>query len=82
MNLTPIRNNMNELETSDLKVLFSYRTPVAFVNKETGIFYKTSKKWSRTTSRHISQWLAEFPYSRGNVHEVDQETIDKIVEVR
>ena len=82
MNLNPIKANMTELDTKDLTILFSYKTPVAFVNKETSIFYRTSKKWSQTTTRHINAWLKEFPYARNNTHEISQETIDKIVEVR
>jgi len=62
MNITLIKGNMTELELGDMKVLFSYRTPVAaciLVTTPTGDTwhqYKTTKKWSRTTSRHISQW--------------------------
>lgn len=83
MNLIPFKANMNELHTKDLAILFSYSTPVAFFNKETGLFYKTAKKWSQTTTRHISQWLSSYiaqGYLTEDVFNVDQETIDKIVE--
>jgi len=85
MNLTPIKANMNELETEDLAILFSYSTPVAFFNKETGMFYKTVKKWSQTTTRHINQWLSRYTdrgYQTTDVCDIEQKTIDKIVEVR
>jgi len=58
MKLTPIKANMNEVDLGDKKVLFSYQTPVAVLIKEgeTWHQYKTSKSWSRTTTRHINQW--------------------------
>jgi len=60
MNLTPIKANMTELELSGgLTILFSYRTPVAcrWTNGISQTIYKTEKKWSKTTSRHINQWI-------------------------
>lgn len=58
MNLKPIKQNMNEVETNGLRLLFSYKTPVAVLIKEGDSWhqYKTDKKWSVTTSRHINQW--------------------------
>ena len=56
MKLTPIRANMTELELSNgVRVLFSYQTPVAIQN-DSG-YMRTSKSWSKTTSRHINQWI-------------------------
>ena len=81
MNLKPIKNNMNEVEIGNLTVLFSYKTPVAY--HEAGIGYtKTSKYWSRTTSRHINQWLELNGYSaeRGDgLREVEQEILDNLL---
>ena len=60
MNLTPIKANMTELElTNGILILFSYKTPVALVEPD-GYFYRTSKFWSRTTSRHINQWFKQW----------------------
>jgi hypothetical protein len=62
MNLNPIKANMTELELNGIKVLFSYRTPVAALIKEdrpegaSWHQYKTDKRWSNTTTRHISAW--------------------------
>ncbi len=62
MNLNPIKANMNEVEIDGMRVLFSYKTPVAALvrySSPTGNGwhqYRTEKKWSRTTSRHITQW--------------------------
>ncbi len=59
MNLNPIKHNMTELELSnETLILFSYQTPVAALVNESGTFhqYKTDKKWSQTTTRHINTW--------------------------
>ena len=56
MQLTPIASNMTEVETSEARILFSYRTPVAAYVFGEG-FVKTEKFWSVTTSRHINKWL-------------------------
>lgn len=62
MRIKPIASNMTELVLNDgTQVLFSYQTPVAcyIYDKAHGhhVFYKTSYKWSKTTSRHINKWL-------------------------
>ena len=48
-------SNQTELEIKGARVLFSYSTPVA-CQLNNG-YYRTSKKWSVTTSRHINEWL-------------------------
>jgi len=55
MKLRHIASNKNEITLADgTQVLFSYATPVAaWVNGE---FFKTSTKWSNTTTRHINSW--------------------------
>ena len=56
MNLIPIKANMNEVTlNNNIKVLFSYKTPVAC--EINGELYKTNKFWSKTTTRHINSWL-------------------------
>jgi hypothetical protein len=55
MQLKPIQSNMTELTLNDgTQVLFSYQTPVACWKD--GEFFKTDKKWSNTTTRHINKW--------------------------
>ncbi len=55
MRIKPIASNMTELVLNDgTQVLFSYETPVA--SWKDGQFYKTSHKWSNTTTRHINKW--------------------------
>ena len=56
MFLSNLGGNKTKITLEDgTQVLFSYHTPVAcWVNGE---FFKTSKKWSQTTSRHINSWV-------------------------
>ena len=56
MKLESLSGNKNQITLADgTQVLFSYQTPVAcWVNGE---FFKTSKKWSNTTTRHINSWV-------------------------
>ena len=58
MNLNPIAANQNEVELPNgTTVFFSYKTAVAAHIPGNG-YYKTEKKWSRTTSKHINQFIA------------------------
>jgi len=76
MKLTSIKANMTEIEIGDKTILFSYKTPVAYHQVGVGSF-KTDKKWSNTTSRHITQW--------GKIHGLDfpntvsQEELDNLI---
>ena len=74
MQLTPIASNMTEVETSEARILFSYRTPVAAYVFGEG-FVRTEKWWSVTTSRHINMGLPE----NGTVKEVPQTYLDNFV---
>ena len=73
MQLTPIASNMTEVETSEARILFSYRTPVAAYVFGRG-YVRTETKWSVTTSRHINKWL-----DGGTAKEVAQTYLDKLV---
>ena len=75
MELTPIKANCTELKTGNYLVLFSYQTPVAYRDLRTGKYYRTVKKWSRTTSRHISQWL-----NGQQAEEVGQDNLDQLIQ--
>ena len=74
MQLTPIASNMTEVETSEARILFSYRTPVAAYVFGEG-YVRTEKWWSVTTSRHINKWL-----DGGTAKEVSQTYLDKLVQ--
>ena len=72
MQLTPIASNMTEVETSEARILFSYRTPVAAYIYGEG-YVKTEKYWSVTTSRHINKCGAK------EGKEVPQALLDNLV---
>ena len=74
MQLTPIASNMTEVETSEARILFSYRTPVAAYVFGRG-YVRTEKWWSVTTSRHINKWL-----DGGTAKEVAQTYLDTLVQ--
>lgn len=56
MKLKQIGPNMTEVRVRGLRILFSYSTPVAYINDRGGA-YKTPKHHSRTTTGHINRWL-------------------------
>lgn len=60
MNLKPIASNMTELELDNVRILFSYSTPVACIGYHDNgdcFVYKTDKKWSNTTTRHVNKYV-------------------------
>jgi hypothetical protein len=58
MKLKQLASNMTELQIGFTQILFSYETPVAIFHEDK--FYRTSKKWSVTTSKHIGKWSGMF----------------------
>lgn len=56
MKLTAIASNMTELTNGKFVVLFSYNTPVASFNTDTGRWFQTNTHFSKTTSAHITKW--------------------------
>ena len=75
MQLTPIASNMTEVETSEARILFSYRTPVAAYVYGRG-YVRTEKWWSVTTSRHINKWIGKDV----TTEEVSQTYLDNLVQ--
>jgi hypothetical protein len=72
MELNPIQANMTEVILNDNRViLFSYKTPVAC--RISDRVYRTNKRWSNTTTRHINKWLAGTP-----AEPQDQEFFDNL----
>ena len=55
------------------QVFYSYETPVAG-QLSNGRYFKTSTKWSATTSRHINKWLEGV-----DAMELIQEDIDNLI---
>ena len=78
MQLTPIASNMTEVETSEARILFSYRTPVAAYIFGEG-FVKTDQFWSVTTSRHINKWLKDGHDDLPKCKEIPQARLDSLV---
>lgn len=57
MKLKPLGSNQTTIELADgTVILFSYETPVAAFVPGQG-YYRTEQHFSRTTSKHITQWL-------------------------
>ena len=77
MKLRNIGSNRTEIHLPDgTRVFFSCGTPVA-VMAPNRLFYKTRKKHSQPTTRHINEWLG------GNAAEfVSQTAIDALVTVK
>lgn len=58
MKLKQIGSNMTEVRYENGVIIFvSYETPVAAFSPKSGYFV-TDKYYSRTTSKHITKWLA------------------------
>lgn len=73
MELKQVGANMTAIMTKKGITLFSYNTPVAHLVPGEG-FYRTSKKWSVTTSRHINKWL-----DGAKAEERDQSWFDNLI---
>lgn len=65
MKLEQIGSNQTQIIIGEIVILFSYNTPVAAVNKSngTGLALVTETKHSKTTSKHINQWLKTKSFS-------------------
>ena len=74
MKLTPIAANQTQLNLNDgTEVFFSYKTPVA-AKLPNYDYIRTATNWSRTTSKHINQWLEGV-----SAQTVDQQVLDNLV---
>lgn len=80
MRLKPLGRNVTELTLNDgTIVLFSYETPVAAWLDDNGPehnlspFIRTRKFWSKTTSKHINEWL-----DGRHADEVEQHVFDQL----
>lgn len=74
MTLNPIAANQTEVEHDNgVTIFFSYKTPVAVFVPGQGALCTTTK-YSRTTSKHVSQTVERWGATR---HNVDQAIVDK-----
>lgn len=80
MKLTSLAVNQTEIEIGKgVVVFFSYKTPVAAFIPGAG-YLRTNHKWSRTTSKHINQWLRRMTGTANpTLTEVDQSVLDTLV---
>ena len=76
MKLRNLGANLTEVDIGDTTVLFSYRTPVACRSECQG-YYRTSVRYSRTTTRHVNKWL-----DGAIAREMPQEYFDGLVDGR
>ena len=77
MQLKQLGPNMTELIFPGVSVLFSYETPVAGYKRT---LFKTERKYSRTTTKHINKYLKEqWDVDPISVEEVSQDYIDSLV---
>lgn len=75
MRLQIVGPNQTQLNFRDeTQVFFSYETPVAAFVPDRG-YIKTDRKWSVTTSKHITRWL-----DGANVESVPQSVLDDLIE--
>lgn len=75
MKLNCIAVNQTEVTTNNGNVVFfSYSTPVAA--RVDGKLYRTEKRWSVTTSKHIGKWLGS--QGGGVVEDKPQEWFDSL----
>ena len=73
-----IGSNMTEVQHGDLTVLYSYETPVAFLSSQGG--YRTEKKWSVTTAKHIGKFFAHHGYDVNGAFKIPQDDLERFVE--
>ena len=63
MKIKNVGSNMTEVELDGCILLYSYETPVAGKNTDGwycgNAMFKTDRKWSSTTTRHINKWFRE-----------------------
>lgn len=63
--------NQTVVRVGNVSLFYSYDTLVAY---DDGISsYRTTKKWSRTTSRHIKQWLGSEPALEASQERLEQQ---------
>ena len=76
MKLNNIGSNQTEIEyPNGTQIFFSYSTPVAGWSSEVG-YFRTTKKYSTTTSRHINKYFEAI--NEEFITELDATTIERV----
>ena len=85
MNYTIVNPSPNQriaFDQNGNQFFISYSTVVAM--KENGEYFRTSKKYSNTTTRHINRWLADRDAQHVEIisqYELDSATPCRLVEM-
>lgn len=59
MHIKPLGSNQTLLITNHgYEILYSYETAVAGYNPTLGLHFRTTKRYSNTTTKHINKYLA------------------------
>ena len=73
MKIKKLGSNKMTLSFPDKEILVSYETPVA-ARLKNGDCIRTSKNWSRTTQKHITQYLGDLKAKK-----VEQSVLDNLL---
>ena len=67
-----------EVKMNRVNVLISYSIPVAMFDKINMKWYRTSQKWSATTTKHINEWRKNYTLVPVKWEYLDQSYFDNI----
>ena len=87
MKIKNVGSNMTEVQLNGCILLYSYDTPVAGKNTDGwhcgNAMFKTDRKWSATTTRHINKWFREVwdVDAKTEVPEISQADIYELADV-
>ena len=81
MRIKSIAKNQTELTLNNTIVLFSYETPVCFIDYRSKGFNtgKTNVFYSQTTIKHIDVFFDRHGYNSKTVEQVSQDIINKLL---
>lgn len=73
--------SLTEVSINGKKILYSYQTPVVVFDGQT--YFVTNKKFSKTTSRHISFYLNQEaqngPFRAFNPVRIEQDQLEQLL---
>jgi hypothetical protein len=67
------------LKTEEIILLISYETPVALILREHKEAYRTKEFYSRTTTKHINEFLYDYNNYYKEVKDVEQNGLDSFL---
>jgi len=70
---------MTEISMEEASILVSYEAPVAIIFHKTSVAWVTNEKFSKTTSRHINEWLSQNNFI--DYSYVDQEKLESAIKI-